>query len=380
MLGGYDQSRFDFPTFKFTFGTVTDNTLRVGIQDIKTNVHLGSQSETSLLPSGPGATGFWANIDSTLPELWLPKSICDKFEDAFGLVYNTTWGLYLVNDTLHERLMELNPSLTFRLGDQLVPGENNTSITLPYAAFDLWKTTVVPDIPTVRYFPIRQASNDDQVTLGRAFLQEAYLVVDHEREQFSISQAKFASPMPQANIRTINPTDMPYPSADHGLSAGVKAGIIIAAVLALLFIVAAILFCWWWKPRRKEKGRSRGASNATSTAPTYHEKYDQQPPGYTALAEDSSNNNGNHNRNKSGETWVEMPAEQVEQRPELEGTQGLSYELADNHEPAPVHEMEANATGENNEANVEATDGGGKVSSEKKGNKKRGRRASIVPF
>ncbi|KAB2570869.1 hypothetical protein DBV05_g10448 [Lasiodiplodia theobromae] len=379
VLGGYDQSRFDFPKFKFTFGTVTDNTLRVGVQDIKTNVHLESQSEISLLPSEPGETGFWANVDSTLPELWLPKSVCAKFEDAFGLIYNETYQTYIVNDTLHERLMDLNPSLTFRLGDQPVSSENNTSITLPYAAFDLWKTTVNPDIPSFRYFPLRQTQNDAQNTIGRVFLQEAYLVVDHEREQFSISQAKFPSPMPRADIRTIDPTEMPRPSADHGLSAGVKAGIAIAAVLAFLLIAAAILFCCWWKPRRQEKGRSRGASIATSTAPTYQEKYDQQPPGYTALAEDSRNNNGNHNRNKSGETWVEMPAEQVERRPELEGTQGLSYELADNHEPGPVHEMEAN-TGENSATNEQATDGGGKVSSEKSGHKKRGRRASIVPF
>ncbi|KAK0642546.1 hypothetical protein DIS24_g8954 [Lasiodiplodia hormozganensis] len=379
VLGGYDQSRFEFPKFNFTLGKVTDDTLKVAIQDITTNVDLGSQSETSLLPSGPGDTGLWANVDSTIPELWLPESVCAKFEEAFGLVYNDSWGAYLVNDTLHEALMDLNPSLTFRLGDQPAPSENNTSITLPYAAFDLWKRTVAHNFPSLRYFPLRRANGDSQITLGRVFLQEAYLVVDHEREQFSLSQAKFASPMPPAEIRTIYPTDMASPSTDHGLSAGVKAGIAIATVLAFLLIAAAILFCCWWKPRRQEKGRARGASIATSTAPTYQEKYDQQPPGYTALAEDSRNNNGNHNRNKSGETWVEMPAEQVERRPELEGTQGLSYELADNHEPGPVHEMEAN-TGENSATNEQATDGGGKVSSEKTGNKKRGRRASIVPF
>ncbi|KAF9630222.1 putative peptidase aspartic protein [Lasiodiplodia theobromae] len=379
VLGGYDQSRFDPPKFNFSFAKATDNTLQVGIQSITTSVSLGSQTEVNLLPSGPGEAGPLAYVDSTISQLWLPENICAKFEDAFGLVFNDSFNAYLVNDTLHKRLKDLNPSLTFQLGNMNVPNENNTSITLPYAAFDLWKTPLGPNSPPLRYFPLRRAKNDDQITIGRVFLQEAYLVVDHEQERFSLSQAKFTESMPPPDIRTIYPTDMVPPSAEHGLSVGAKAGIAIATVLVLLIIVAAVLFCCWWKPRRQEKGRSRGASIATSTAPTYQEKYDQQPPGYTALAEDSRNNNGNHNRNKSGETWVEMPAEQVERRPELEGTQGLSYELADNHEPGAVHEMEAN-TGENSATNEQATDGGGKVSSEKTGNKKRGRRASIVPF
>lgn len=376
MLGGFDKSRFESAGSQFFFTQDEKKRLKVGIQSITTSQSLLSQSEISLLPSDK-PEGPWAYIDSSVAQLWLPQDVCDNFKEAFGLD-DTTPGWYFVNETTHNRLLRLNPTIRFQLGNDVLPG-NNTSIVLPYLAFAQWISN--PESSTAqRYFPLRVSDREVRNTIGRVFLQEAYLIVDHDRGNFSLSQATFADSMPPPDIHPIYSPNTVFSSEDHGISPGAKAGIATAAVIALLLVIAVILFRCWWMPRRQEKGRARGSSIATSTAPTYQEKYDQQPPGYTALAEDSSNNNRNHNRIKSGETWVEMPAEQVERRPELEGTQGLSYELADNHEPAPVHEMEANATGENNEANVEATDGGGKVSGEKTCNKKRGRRASIVPF
>ncbi|KAF4537191.1 Peptidase aspartic protein [Lasiodiplodia theobromae] len=376
VLGGYDESRLEPAKLAFDFANDADQPLKVGIQSIITSRSLAAQTEVNLIPVGKPAP--WSYIDSTVPHLWLPKEVCDKFEAAFGLTYDES-GVYLVNETIHDRLVQLNPTLTFQLGNDIRINTNNTSITLPYAAFDLWKRTAT-NSTTVRYFPLRRSPSEKENKIGRVFLQEAYLIVDHERRNFSLSQAKFADPMPPPDIRAIYSPGTVFPAKGRGLSLGAKAGIAIAAVLAFLLVVAAVLFRCWWNRRHGEKGRSRGASIATSTAPTYREKYDQQPPGYTPLAYDSNTSNSNHNRIKPGETWVEMPAGQVERRPELEGTQSLSYELADNHEPGPVHEMEANATSENNEANSKATDGGGKVSTEKTSNKKRGRRASMVPF
>lgn len=377
MLGGYDQARFEPTELNFTFAKNDDYPLKVGIQSITTNVSRGSQPDFDLIPSGEAGPSVY--IDSTVPHLWLPKDICAKFEEAFGLTYNDSQRAYLVNDTLHEKLMDLNPSLTFQLGNDNERTFENSLITLPYAAFDLLKTPVAKNSPPFRYFPLKRAESPEQYTIGHVLLQEAYLVVDHERQKFSLTQAKFAEEMPPADIRTIYSPDTVFPS--KGLSTGAKAGIAIAAVLVFLLLGAAVLFRYWWKPRRQEKGRSRGASIATSTAPTYQEKYDQQPPVYTPVAYDGNNSNDNHNRYKSGETWVEMPAEQVERRPELEGTQSLSYELADSHEPAPVHEMEANVTGKSTHvASVGGVDGEGNASSQKTGNKKRGRRASMVPF
>jgi hypothetical protein len=85
---------------------------------------------------------------------------------------------------MHDRLLTLNPSVSFSLGNDNNPA-NWVTITLPYAAFDL---QVSHPFYTVRtnYFPIRRAKNSTQYTLGRTFLQEAYVIADYERANFSI--------------------------------------------------------------------------------------------------------------------------------------------------------------------------------------------------
>jgi hypothetical protein len=53
-------------------------------------------------------------------------------------------------------------------------GGPSVDIVLPYAAFDLEASYPLVRHPT-RYFPLKRAANDSQYTLGRAFLQEAYV-------------------------------------------------------------------------------------------------------------------------------------------------------------------------------------------------------------
>jgi len=138
--------------------------LVVGLQTITAAYSGGSKL---LLPSG----GIFTFVDSTLPYIWLPLDACQAFEKAFGLVWNSTAELYLVNDTLHKTLSNLNPIFTFTIGSSMAGG-NTVDITLPYASFDL--TATVPLLPNkTSYFPIKRASNDTQYTLGRTFLQES---------------------------------------------------------------------------------------------------------------------------------------------------------------------------------------------------------------
>lgn len=88
-----------------------------------------------------------------------------------GLQLDNATGRYLVNDTTHARLKELNPIITFKLGNQTYGGET-LNIVLPYATFDL--QVGYPIYPNAtNYFPLRRAMNDTQYTIGRAFLQEA---------------------------------------------------------------------------------------------------------------------------------------------------------------------------------------------------------------
>jgi hypothetical protein len=147
----------------FAFAPDISRDLTVGLQGISANLQ-GTNNE--LLPEG-----IFTFIDSTVPSIWLPIAACQQFEKVFGLTWDETTELYLVNDTLHTILMNNNASFTFSLGNSNKGGPV-LNITLPYASFDL--SVSYPIVAnTTRYFPIMRAANDTQYTLGRAFLQEA---------------------------------------------------------------------------------------------------------------------------------------------------------------------------------------------------------------
>lgn len=169
VFGGYDASKYDGNTSKtFQFGPDDSHSFTLGVQNIiAENTLLGTVS--------PLTDGIIASIDSTLPYLWLPREVCDRFETAFGLRYDNDSSLYLVNDTVRAQLKQLNPTVSFTLGEGTTSGtgkENSVVIKLPYAAFDLQVSWPLMKNQT-KYFPLKRTTNSTQYTLGRTFLQEA---------------------------------------------------------------------------------------------------------------------------------------------------------------------------------------------------------------
>jgi hypothetical protein len=138
--------------------------LVVGLQQISSTDK--DSQRTTLLSSG-----ILTFVDSTLPYIWLPLEACQAFERAFGLTWNATAQLYLVNDSLHTSLKARNPQFNFKLGTSKEGGDS-FDIVLPYDSFDLLARPPLVANAT-RYFPLKRAANDTQYTLGRAFLQEA---------------------------------------------------------------------------------------------------------------------------------------------------------------------------------------------------------------
>lgn len=163
-LGGYDESRFTPNDLSFEFAPDNQRDLVVGIQSI-TSTDQGGTTH-NLLPSG-----ILAYVDSTVPQIWLPSDACRAFEKAFGLTYNEVSKVYPVNDTLHKKLLAQNANITFTLGNTETGGKT-VDIVLPYQSFDLQASTPFVQNNT-RYFPLQQADNETQYTLGRTFLQEA---------------------------------------------------------------------------------------------------------------------------------------------------------------------------------------------------------------
>lgn len=173
ILGGYDSSRFVPSNLSFDLAPETSRDLVVGIQSITADSAFGSTHSTGLLPSP-----ILSFIDSTVPQIWLPLDACEAFEKAFGLRWDSKTELYLVNETLHNALLAHNASITFQI--RTIRAESTSdqtvNITLPYASFDLEVSSPIVESSS-SYFPIRRAANQSQYTLGRTFLQEAYVLL-----------------------------------------------------------------------------------------------------------------------------------------------------------------------------------------------------------
>lgn len=162
IFGGYDSSRFTPNSANFNLASDINRDIVVAVQSIV----YSSTTQTSLLP-----TPIYAFIESTDPNFWLPAEACLAFEKAFGISLDHSTGLYLINTTHYTELTSANPIVTFTLANSIDGGES-VSIQLPFNSFAL--SASYPFTPKdTYYFPLKQAANDTQYTLGRTFLQEA---------------------------------------------------------------------------------------------------------------------------------------------------------------------------------------------------------------
>lgn len=144
---------------------MADDITRDLVVYLQSITYTGSSSSTLL--SSP----ILIFIDSTDPNLWLPGSVCDAFEQAFGLERDSETGLYLVDEAQNTKLRDSKAQVSFKLSN-VHSGGDSVEITLPYEAFAL---TAKPPLvnSTSYYFPLKRAANSTQYTLGRTFLQEA---------------------------------------------------------------------------------------------------------------------------------------------------------------------------------------------------------------
>lgn len=181
-----------------------------------------------------------------MSQLWLPRELCDTFERVFGLTYDSATDLYLVNDTIHEKLLDMDPVITVTIGNDRA-AYNTTRINLPYAALNLQASYPFFN-GTQNYFPIRR-SGSAKATLGRAFLQEAYVIADYERAKFSIHPAVTEQNLAAPEIISILPPTSQNMSTQAKLSTASIAGIVVGALAAFL-LVSGLTF-YLWRHRKK---------------------------------------------------------------------------------------------------------------------------------
>ncbi|KAL6717299.1 hypothetical protein ACLMJK_005214 [Lecanora helva] len=227
-LGGYDAGRFIPSDVSFEFNAIDENDLTVIIKNISVQGAGTSSSGGGLLSHGY-PVGIHALIDSTTPYIWFPDSLCKYFEEAFGLSWDDAVQAYLINDTLHQELQAQNANVSLTLGSPNSDG--SVDIVLPYGAFDL--NADFP-LPQSRYFPLMRATNSSQYTLGRTFLQEAYVIADYERRKFSVHQSQWPV-KPEKVVAIKSPSDKLSNAAIAGAVIGAIAGL--TAVGLLIFMI-----------------------------------------------------------------------------------------------------------------------------------------------
>ena len=278
-LGGYDASRIIPNDLTFIFAPDNERDLVVGLVGLSASV--ASKKEVDLLAGiGPSrrndVTMF---IDSTVAELYFPLEICQAFESAFGLQYDEATDLYLVDDALHQSLLTQNPSVTFTLGQQY-SSDATVQITLPYAAFDLEASPPYRGLANkTRFFPIRRGNGSGDWVLGRTFLQEAYLTVDWERENFSLSAIDWTFGKAPEILPIVSPE---YASAST--KAPQKKSLASAAVIGLavgggFFFALVVCAIGWlfWRRRHKQSLEAIEAKHQAEVAAVTAKKMEERP-------------------------------------------------------------------------------------------------------
>ncbi|KAK4503998.1 hypothetical protein PRZ48_004913 [Zasmidium cellare] len=256
-LGGYDASRTGNSSISLPFGADQSRDLLVGLQSITYDT-FGS---APLL-----AQSIDIFVDSMVSQMWLPLDVCQQFEQAFGLTWNNATELYVLNDTTHAQLQAQNPTFTFTIGAAASgPQGNTTNITFPYSAFDL--NISAPYVNgSLPYFPLKRAQNSSQYTLGRVFLQEAYLVADYDRRNFSIGQALFPSNSTQ-DLKAILPPGAAVNNQSGGssLSGGAIAGIVVGVVVAVVLIIGILVYLRRRRIQQRKATRTAELNGVTTT-------------------------------------------------------------------------------------------------------------------
>ena len=289
-IGGYDRSRVigDVSAQRVS----STDTLQIDLLDISIGVESGPSPfdvplQQGLLTRGNNSLGNYVSVtmDSTRPYLYLPGSACSAIAETLPITYDEGSNLYTWNtdDVRYSKIINSSSYLgfTFRSGSG-----GNLTINVPFALLNLTLDTpfVLEPIP---YFPCQPPSkNITPYTLGRAFLQAAFIGLNWDLYpgQWYLSQAPgpnipsqpsqasfSATPTPASNVTwadtwngsstssssaAANATPIP-PSGSTGLSGGAKAGVVIGVLGAFAAIAAALYLRCKYRRDKPETSSSK---------------------------------------------------------------------------------------------------------------------------
>ncbi|KAK4187083.1 aspartic peptidase domain-containing protein [Podospora australis] len=308
-LGGYDKLRFVPHDTTFTLDPVA----RLPIVRLR-----GVTARVTSLDKAP--TGNWTStsktlvnmddsitalIDSSTPYLWLPTAICDRFATALNLTWREDLGVYIFADGAQYTRWQTDKSLSFSLTLSSYDNTDNfgqpfnvpgiVNITLPAAAFaQLLKYPFKDKIQflesSIPYFPLKRSTkevNNNTIIIGRAFMQEAYLITSYDKSTFSLHQALF--PDNAATNYTLEaiarPPNSPYPEYSppepvapaKGLSSGQIGGIVFGAFITGS-VLGLLIWCIYRHRRPKRQNKSTGRVDENKSEGQHSEDEEPQSP------------------------------------------------------------------------------------------------------
>jgi len=210
IFGGYDQNRI--------IGDILDQeddyTKAIPLTDIGIRVVDGEspwdfKSKDGLLAANNasiGSAGLKVSLDGCSPYITLPKSSCDAITSHLPVDYNKDLGLYIwkEDDPKYSQIVSSASSLDFTF----LAGSNTQHVTIsvPFRHLNLTLTAPLVD-SDVQYFPCYTGPSS-QYTLGRAFLQDAFVGAHWDQKKWWLAQA------PGPNIPTPNVVSWPEDSSD----------------------------------------------------------------------------------------------------------------------------------------------------------------------
>lgn len=215
-LGGYDALRLSGPVS--TQRVNEEYLMEIDLYDIGIGVESGGSpfpytSRQGILSDGNASiTGtIPVLLDPALPYLSLPNSTCASITRDLPVTYQAGYGLYFWNttDPRYARITT-SPSylsFTFRLTSSTASTDGNVTIKVPFQLLDLTLDRPLISTPT-SYFPCQPFLFGQQYSLGRAFLQAAFIGVNWGNQ---INGEWYLAQAPGPNIPTV-PSGVPFGS------------------------------------------------------------------------------------------------------------------------------------------------------------------------
>ncbi|KEF54747.1 uncharacterized protein A1O9_09189 [Exophiala aquamarina CBS 119918] len=301
ILGGYDSSRC------ITEPIVSDTT-SFNLLDISLNVSRGASAflKTTakevnglLKVNGASSSGVKILPEPGLPYMYLPRDTCDAIAAHLPVSYNADFNIYLwdTDSPAYSDIVSSPHALAFSFEND---GTTET-INVPFALLNLTLDSPLTAGPTP-YFPCSPwtATSDVPYTLGRAFLQAAFLSHNANTNKHFLAQAPGPDLLAK-NVKRIGSTDTtlagavnapdwdstwertlkalssnstsaPDPNSGSGQdsSSGISGGAIAGIVIGVVIVIAVAAGAYWFLARRRRQANPPAYDNTPSWA--------QKPP------------------------------------------------------------------------------------------------------